>query len=80
MGEIECEYTVPVPDRVDVAKLRHRLGLSQSGFALHLGLDSDPITCGSRAAAPRSHREQLARRNWESNRRVRRDIVKSAPA
>ncbi|MGA7808502.1 hypothetical protein, partial [Bradyrhizobium sp.] len=39
-GEIELpSYTVTVPDQVDVAKLRHRLGLSQSGFARAFGLD-----------------------------------------
>jgi len=43
-GEIELPgYTVTVPDRVDVAKLRHRLGLSQSGFARAFGLDVTAI-------------------------------------
>src|SRR3982074_1521259 len=43
-GEIERQsYTVTVPDRVDVAKLRHRLGLSQSGFARAFGLDVTAI-------------------------------------
>lgn len=32
-------YTVTVPEKVDVAKLRHRLGLSQSDFARTFGLD-----------------------------------------
>ncbi|HEV2957955.1 MAG TPA: type II toxin-antitoxin system MqsA family antitoxin [Xanthobacteraceae bacterium] len=32
-------YTVTVPDRVDVAKLRRRLGLSQAAFARSFGLD-----------------------------------------
>ena len=32
-----------VPDRVDVAKLRRRLGLSQSGFARAFGLDVTAI-------------------------------------
>lgn len=32
-------YTVKVPEHVDVAKLRHRLGLSQAGFARAFGLD-----------------------------------------
>jgi hypothetical protein len=37
-GEIELpSYTVTVPDRVDVAKLRHRLGLSQSALRMHSG-------------------------------------------
>jgi putative transcriptional regulator len=39
-GEIELpRYTMTVPDRADVAKLRHRLGLSQSAFARAFGLD-----------------------------------------
>jgi putative transcriptional regulator len=43
-GEIELPtYTVTVPDRVDVAKLRHRLGLSQSAFARAFGLDVTAI-------------------------------------
>ena len=32
-------YTVTVPDQVDVAKLRRRLGLSQTAFARSFGLD-----------------------------------------
>jgi putative transcriptional regulator len=32
-------YTVMVPDHVDVAKLRRRLGLSQTAFARSFGLD-----------------------------------------
>src|SRR5580693_4572971 len=43
-GEIELpSYTVTVPYRVDVAKLRHRLGLSQSAFARAFGLDVTAI-------------------------------------
>ena len=43
-GEIELpSYTVTVPDRVDVAKLRHRLGLSQNGFARAFGLNVTAI-------------------------------------
>jgi putative transcriptional regulator len=39
-GEIELPtYTVTVPEQVDVAKLRRRLGLSQAGFARAFGLD-----------------------------------------
>jgi putative transcriptional regulator len=39
-GEIELPtYTVTVPEEVDVAKLRRRLGLSQAGFAQAFGLD-----------------------------------------
>ena len=39
-GELELPtYTVTVPDRMDVAKLRHRLGLSQAAFARSFGLD-----------------------------------------
>jgi putative transcriptional regulator len=32
-------YTVTVPEHVDVARLRHRLGLSQAAFARTFGLD-----------------------------------------
>jgi len=32
-------YTVAVPEHVDVAKVRHRLGLSQAAFARAFGLD-----------------------------------------
>jgi putative transcriptional regulator len=39
-GEIELpSYTVTVPDEVDVARLRRRLGLSQAAFARAFGLD-----------------------------------------
>ena len=39
-GELELpSYTVTVPDHVDVAKLRRRLGLSQAAFARSFGLD-----------------------------------------
>jgi putative transcriptional regulator len=39
-GELTLpSYTVTVPERVDVAKLRHRLGLSQAAFARTFGLD-----------------------------------------
>lgn len=38
-GELELpSYTVTVPDNVDVAKLRRRLGLSQATFARAFGL------------------------------------------
>jgi putative transcriptional regulator len=36
-------YTVTVPDSVDVAKLRERLGLSQAAFARSFGLDVTAI-------------------------------------
>src|SRR3981081_376989 len=43
-GEIELpSYTVTVPDRVDVANLPRRRGLSQSGFARAFGLDVTAI-------------------------------------
>lgn len=43
-GEIELpSYTVTVPNRVDVAKLRHRFGLSQNAFARAFGLDVTAI-------------------------------------
>ena len=39
-GELALpSYTVTVPEHVDVAKLRHRLGLSQAAFARTFGLD-----------------------------------------
>jgi len=39
-GEIELSsYTVTVPEQVDVAGLRQRLGLSQAAFARAFGLD-----------------------------------------
>ena len=39
-GKLELpSYTIRVPDHVDVAKLRRRLGLSQSAFARSFGLD-----------------------------------------
>jgi putative transcriptional regulator len=43
-GEIELpSYTVTVPDKMDVAELRQRLGLSQAGFARAFGLDVTAI-------------------------------------
>jgi putative transcriptional regulator len=43
-GELDLpSYTVMVPDEVDVAKLRHALGLSQSAFARAFGLDVTAI-------------------------------------
>jgi putative transcriptional regulator len=39
-GELALpSYTVTVPEHVDVASLRHRLGLSQAAFARTFGLD-----------------------------------------
>jgi putative transcriptional regulator len=39
-GQLELpSYTVTVPEQVDVAKLRHQLGLSQAAFARTFGLD-----------------------------------------
>src|SRR5262245_25780456 len=39
-GELELSsYTVSVPEHIDVAKLRQRLGLSQTAFARTFGLD-----------------------------------------
>ncbi len=39
-GELQLpSYTVTVPERVDVAKLRRQLGLSQAAFARSFGLD-----------------------------------------
>jgi putative transcriptional regulator len=43
-GEIALtEYSVTVPEDVDVAGLRDRLGLSQSRFAATFGLDVDAV-------------------------------------
>ncbi len=43
-GEIALpSYTVEVPERVDVAALRHQLGLSQAAFANAFGLDVTAI-------------------------------------
>ncbi len=43
-GEIDLpNYEVAVPDDVDVAALRRRLGLSQSAFAHSFGLDVTAI-------------------------------------
>jgi putative transcriptional regulator len=39
-GKLELpSYTGSVPDQIDVAKLRHRLGLSQADFAHAFGLE-----------------------------------------
>jgi putative transcriptional regulator len=39
-GELELpSYAISVPENVDVSKLRHRFGLSQSAFAHAFGLD-----------------------------------------
>jgi len=39
-GELALpSYTVTVPEHVDVARLRHQLGLSQAAFARTFGLD-----------------------------------------
>ncbi len=37
------EYTVHIPDRMDVARVRKRLGLSQRGFARAFGLELTAI-------------------------------------
>jgi putative transcriptional regulator len=43
-GELDLpSYTVTVPEQVDVARLRHSLGLSQNAFALAFGLDVTAI-------------------------------------
>ena len=43
-GELALpSYTVTVPESVDVAKLRNRLGLSQAAFARAFGLDVTAI-------------------------------------
>ena len=36
-------YTVAVPEKVDVAELRHRLGLSRTAFARASGLDATAL-------------------------------------
>jgi len=43
-GEVSLpSYTVEVPERVDVAAVRRRLGLSQTAFARAFGLDVTAI-------------------------------------
>jgi putative transcriptional regulator len=43
-GELDLpEYAVTVPERVNVARLRKTLGLSQSAFARRFGLDVTAI-------------------------------------
>src|ERR1700730_2291 len=43
-GELALpSYTVTVPEHVDVASLRHRLGLSQAAFARTFGLDGTAL-------------------------------------
>jgi len=69
-GEIELpSYTVTVPDQVDVAKLRHRLGLSQSGFARAFGLDVTAI-----------HAWEQGRRRPDRTARILLAIIANEPA
>jgi putative transcriptional regulator len=69
-GEIELpSYTVTVPDRVDVAKLRHRLGLSQSAFARAFGLDVAAI-----------HAWEQGRRRPDRTARILLAVIASEPA
>jgi putative transcriptional regulator len=69
-GEIELSsYTVTVPDRVDVAKLRHRLGLSQSAFARAFGLDVTAI-----------HAWEQGRRRPDRTARILLAVIASEPA
>jgi putative transcriptional regulator len=58
---------VTVPDQVDVAKLRHRLGLSQSGFAR--GLDVTAI-----------HAWEQGRRRPDRTARILLAVIASEPA
>ena len=69
-GEIELpSYAVTVPDRVDVAKLRHRLGLSQSAFARAFGLDVTAI-----------HAWEQGRRRPDRTARILLAVIASEPA
>jgi putative transcriptional regulator len=69
-GEMELPtYTVTVPDRVDVAKLRHRLGLSQSAFARAFGLDVTAI-----------HAWEQGRRRPDRTARILLAVIASEPA
>ena len=69
-GEIELpSYTVTVPDRVDVAKLRHRLGLSQSAFARAFGLDVTAI-----------HAWEQGRRRPDRTARILLAVIANEPA
>ncbi|HEX4110944.1 MAG TPA: helix-turn-helix domain-containing protein [Stellaceae bacterium] len=42
-GSALSSYEIAVPDTVDVAAMRARLGLSQSAFARSFGLDVDAV-------------------------------------
>ena len=69
-GEIELpSYTVTVPDRVDVAKLRYRLGLSQSAFARAFGLDVTAI-----------HAWEQGRRRPDRTARILLAVIANEPA
>jgi hypothetical protein len=57
-GEIELpSYTVTVPDRMDVAKLRRSLGLSQAAFARAIRLRRDRDPCVGAGPAPAKAQE-----------------------
>ena len=69
-GEIELpSYIVTVPDRVDVAQLRHRLGLSQRGFARAFGLDVTAI-----------HAWEQGRRRPDRTARILLAVIANEPA
>ena len=58
-GELALpSYTVTVPERVDVAKLRSRLGMSQAAFARAFGLDVTAIHAWEQG---RRHPDRAAR-------------------
>jgi putative transcriptional regulator len=75
-GEIELpSYTATVPDRFDVAKLRHRLGLSQSGFARAFGLDVTAIHAWEQGRRRPDRTAHLARHHWNEPAAVRRALA-----
>ncbi len=50
-GPSLSSYEIVVPDAVDVAAMRRRLGLSQSAFARSFGLDLDAVQAWEQGAA-----------------------------
>ena len=68
-GEITLpSYTVEVPERVDVAKVRGRLGLSQAAFARAFGLDVTAV-----------HAWEQGRRNPDRAARVLLAVIAKEP-
>ncbi|HKO07765.1 MAG TPA: helix-turn-helix domain-containing protein [Alphaproteobacteria bacterium] len=69
-GEVELpEYTVTVPDKVDVADLRKLLGLSQRAFARRFGLDVTAV-----------HAWEQGRRRPDRTARILLAVIANEPA